>query len=199
MSRGETPGALGCVIMASGQGRRFGGNKLLAGLGGRPLICWVLEATEGVFPRRVVVTRSPDVAGLCREKQVTAVLHGLPLRSDTVRLGLEAVGEDLAGCLFCQGDQPLLSRESVLALVRRARLEPEKIWRLAYGDTAGAPVLFPRWAFPLLRRLPRGKGGGVLLARYPQQVGLVFAREPWELWDVDVPGDLERLAERLSP
>lgn len=189
----------GCVIMASGLGRRFGGGKLLAPLGGTPLIRWVLEAAGDLFPRRVVVTRSPGVAALCQEAGHAVVLHGLPLRSDTVRLGLEALGEDLTGCLFCQGDQPLVSRESLMELARRARLEPEKIWRLAWGDMAGAPVLFPRWAFPLLRSLPRGKGGGAVLTQYPQLVGLVPAQNPWELWDVDVPEDLERLAERLPP
>ena len=34
---------LGCVIMASGTGQRFGGNKLLADFGGRPLISCILK------------------------------------------------------------------------------------------------------------------------------------------------------------
>ena len=52
-------GRLGCVVMASGVGRRFGGGKLLAGLWGRPLLQYALDATGGVFLRRVVVTRDP--------------------------------------------------------------------------------------------------------------------------------------------
>ena len=42
-------GQSGCVIMASGLGKRFGGNKLLARLKGRPLIQYALDATEGIF------------------------------------------------------------------------------------------------------------------------------------------------------
>ena len=49
-------GKIGCVIMASGLGRRFGSNKLLADFGGEPMICRILDATEGIFRRRVVVT-----------------------------------------------------------------------------------------------------------------------------------------------
>ena len=194
----ERPAALGCVIMASGLGRRFGGNKLMAELGGKPLICWVLEATEGIFSHRVVVTRHPDVEALCRRRQTPVVFHDLPYRSDTVRLGLEALGENLSGCMFCPGDQPLLSRESVQTMALRAAQERSFIWRLAYGDVAGTPVLFPRWAFPQLRALPQGKGGSVILQKNPGQVRLVPAREECELWDVDSPDDLKLVSSCLE-
>lgn len=180
--------------MASGLGKRFGGNKLMAELGGQPLIDWVLDATEGIFSRRVVVTRHADVEELCRQREVPVALHNFPHRSDTVRLGLDALGDGLSGCVFCPGDQPLLSRESVQAMAEQAAREPEFIFRLAWGDTAGAPVLFPRWAFPQLRTLPQGKGGSIILQKNPGQVRLVSARERWELWDVDSPEDLERLS-----
>ena len=199
MGKSSGPGAaLGCVIMASGQGKRFGGNKLMAELGGKPLIAWVLDATEGIFQRRVVVTRHAEVADLCRQRQIPAVLHDLPYRSDTVRLGLEALGDGLSGCMFCPGDQPLLSRESVQAIALSAAQGPEFIWRLAYGDAAGTPVLFPRWAFPLLRALPQGKGGSVILQKNPGQVRLVPARGEYELWDVDSPDDLKLVSTCLE-
>ena len=79
------------------------------------MICRAFRATEGLFDARVVVTRHREVANLARERGIAVVLHDLPLRSDTVRLGLQAVGE-AAGCLFCPGDQPLLRRETVAEL-----------------------------------------------------------------------------------
>ena len=79
---------VGCVIMASGMGKRFGGNKLMADFAGQPMIARILAATEGLFDRRVVVTRYEDVAAICREQRVEVILHDLPHRSDTVRLGL---------------------------------------------------------------------------------------------------------------
>ena len=106
--------SVGCVIMASGLGKRFGGNKLMADFRGQPMIGRILEATEGLYLRRVVVTRHEDVEAFCRERGVAAVTHDLPGRNDTVRLGLNAVGE-VDGCLFCPGDQPLLrDRKSVV-------------------------------------------------------------------------------------
>ena len=55
----------GCIVMASGVGVRFGGNKLMAELCGAPLIGHVVRATDDLFSRRVVVTRHADVAALC--------------------------------------------------------------------------------------------------------------------------------------
>lgn len=191
-------GKLGCVIMASGLGRRFGGNKLLSDFGGDALICRALDATEGIFEKRVVVTRSREVEALCLERKIPAVLHSLPRRSDTVRLGLEAMPADIKGCLFCPADQPLLSRETVASMALCAADGPEWIWRAGWKDRAGAPVLFPAWAFGELKTLPKGGGGRILLENYPEKVRLVSVLKPWELEDVDRPQDLLRLLEKAK-
>lgn len=113
--------SVGCVIMASGLARRFGSNKLLADFGGRPLLFRALEVTATpALAARVVVTRSAKVKALCDAQAVPCLLHSLPGRNDTVRLGLEALLEqcpNLAGCIFLPGDQPLLQRETLEALI----------------------------------------------------------------------------------
>lgn len=185
-------GNLGCVIMASGLGRRFGGNKLMADFHGAPMILRALSATDGIFRHRVVVTRHKDVAALCGARDTKVVLHDLPARSDTVRLGLEAVGA-VVGCLFCPGDQPLLRQETVAALALEAVNDPSSIWRPSSGETPGAPVLFPGWCFPALHSLPTGKGGGYVIRQYPQRLRTVPAESPWELMDADTPEALSTL------
>lgn len=182
----------GCVIMASGLGKRFGGNKLMADFHGKPMIQRALDATEGLFTRRVVVTRHESVAELCRQQNVEVVLHDLPNRNDTVRLGLEALG-DLDCCMFLPGDQPLLRRETVALLMENRKENPGSILRLAYEDTEGSPVLFPSWAFPELRNLPEGKGGGFVIKNHPHDVLRVFTANPFELADADTPETLELL------
>lgn len=189
-------GELGCVIMASGLGKRFGGNKLLADFGGAPLISRVLAATDGLFARRVAVTRHRDVAALCEAAGVQVVLHDLPHRSDTVRLGLEAVG-DVDGCLFCPADQPLLRRKTVQALAESAAADPSAIWRPACGGVQGAPVLFPRWTYRELRTLPVGKGGAFVAQAYPAAVRTVEVHDAYELYDADTPEALETLQDYL--
>ena len=87
---------VGCVIMASGLSRRFGTNKLLADFCGQPMLCraFAATATPGIAAR-IVVTRSEDVQALCRTQGVPVLLHSLPGRNDTVRLGLSALLEQL--------------------------------------------------------------------------------------------------------
>lgn len=188
-------GNLGCVIMASGLGKRFGSNKLLECFGGRPLICRALDATEGIFEKRVVVTRHEAVAQLCRERNVPVILHDLPNRSDTVRLGIEWMGQNVDGCLFCPGDQPLLSRETVELMALCG--DNEHIWQLSSGEHTGTPVLFPKWCFEELKSLPLGRGGNVLVKKYPDRVRRVPAREEAELRDIDTREDLEELRNDL--
>lgn len=109
----------GCIVMASGAGVRFGGNKLMAELCGEPLVGHVVRATDGLFDRRVVVTRHADVAALCETLGAQVVLHDEPGRNDTVRSGMEAMD----GCdtvTFVQGDQPLIRPASIAALLRAA-------------------------------------------------------------------------------
>ena len=159
----------GCIIMASGTSTRFGANKLIAKIGGVPLIQHVLRATGGLYARRVVVTRHPDIARLCDMRGVEVVLHDEPLRNDTVRLGMEKMA-DCDTVTFVQGDQPLVSANSLAALLRGAESHPDCIWRASFRGTPGAPVLFPSWSFDELRSLPHGKGGGVVAKAHKERV-----------------------------
>ncbi|MGN0425698.1 MAG: NTP transferase domain-containing protein [Acetatifactor sp.] len=189
----EPFGKTGCVIMASGLGRRFGGNKLMADFDGEPLIGKALESTEGVFAKRVVVTRSEEVARFCGERGAEVILHDKPRRSDTVRIGIQSMGEEITHCMFVPGDQPMLRRETVQSLALAARWDTCHIHRLRFGDRTGAPVVFPKGLFEELERLPEGKGGGYLADKYPEHVKYARALCGEELEDVDTREDLERL------
>lgn len=192
--RNDLFGNIGCVIMASGEGKRFGGNKLMTDFKGKPMIQWTLEATDGIFVRRVVVTRHPDVQQLCESQKIPVVLHDLPYRNDTVRLGLEAVGQGLTGCVFCPGDQPLLTWDTVAALALCAKNNSKSIWRTAYGDTPGAPVYFPEQYFAELCHLPEGKGGNVIVRKNMDNVSFLVVSNRLELVDVDTRECMEQLA-----
>lgn len=187
---------IGCIIMASGFGKRFGGNKLMADFCGKPMVQKALDATDGLFFKRVVVTRHESVAELCREQNVDFVLHDLPHRNDTVRLGLEALGDPDA-CMFLPGDQPLLRRETVAMLIQSWKEHPDCMVRPIHEDTEGSPVLFPAWAFPELKTLPEGKGGGVVIKKHPHDMIRVSVSDPFELADADTPETLE-LLQQLS-
>lgn len=203
----EQPFAVGCVIMASGRSTRFGSNKLLAPFGGQPLLCRAFAATHTpLVAERVVVTRHAQVQELCNAQGIPVVLHDLPGRNDTVRLGLAAMLErcpDLAGCMFLPGDQPLLRRATVdqlLTAFAQTQKETERvIFRLGApagngpDPLVGSPVLFSNGFFPELLTLPEGKGGSVLLHKYPTLVHTACIAQPEELADTDTPAALAQL------
>lgn len=188
---------VGCVIMASGGGKRFGSDKLLAEFNGAPLAARAIELSAA-FDAAVVVTRSEGVSTLCNERGAEYILHSKQLRSDTVRIGIEHMTYT-DGCCFMAADQPLLSRGSVDALIDTFRTHPDRICRLAYDGEPGNPVIFPRSLYEELANLPSGRGGGIIAKKYPERVMLVPVRNKYELFDVDTKEQLEELISLISP
>ena len=211
-----------CVIMASGEGKRFGGNKLLASFRGAPLYHGILKAAAPLFkaapqesaPRDLlVVTRHVEIAAWCRENSVRVLLHDLPERNQAIRLALAALNcagtesvsdihaapEKLSaeqlpdGCLFCPADQPLVTEESLHRMIKAFQKAPDRIIRLSYQGTEGSPVLFPASLFPELAALPPGTGGREVIRRHPELVTAVEAQSPEELKDADTPEALREL------
>ena len=189
---------IGLVIMASGLGRRFGKNKLLEELGGKPLIKWILDATEGSFDKRVVVTRNEEVKILCDGLGIECIIHALPNRNDTVRLGLSALADEVDYCFFSPGDQPLISVASITKLTETAKTHPDKIVRPRWGGTDGAPVGFPKRFFEALQSLPEGKGGNLIAQKDPESVLAIEIPDACELWDIDTAEDLEKIKAVLA-
>ena len=192
---------VGCVIMASGLSRRFGTNKLLADFCGQPMLCRAFDATATPgIAARIVVTRSENVQALCRAHGVPVLLHSLPGRNDTVRLGLSALLEqqpELSGCMFLPGDQPLLRRESVGSLVDFYREHPEHIAALGHDGVRGNPCLFPARLFPELLALQGDHGGNQVIRRHEEDLLLWEVPAP-ELTDVDTPQVLAQLRRDMA-
>ena len=185
---------LGCVVMAAGNARRFGENKLAAEVQGRSLIRRALEAVPPEdFYRVVVVTQYPEVLDLARSFRFTALRNEHPDWgiSHTIRLGLEALG-DCDGALFLVSDQPLLRRERVAVLAALWRAQPEKIAALAHNGVRGNPCLFPARFFPELLELQEDRGGNTVIRRHEEDLILLEAAES-ELTDVDTPEALREL------
>ena len=188
---------IGCVIMASGMARRFGSNKLLHDFHGEPMMVRILRSTaQCSFSQRLVVTRHPEVQAICQTESVSCLLHDLPRRSDTVRLGVEKLLEaepDLDGIMFAASDQPCLTAASIENLCNAFSNDPSNIYRLRWEDTMGNPVIFPRSVFENLLNLPEGKGGGAIIKAHPELVRTVSALDEKELIDCDTPEILQSL------
>ena len=183
---------IGCVIMAAGNGRRFGENKLAATLNGKPLIRYALEAVpQGL--EVVVVTQYDAVAAMAAEYGFHCIKNEHPEWgvSHTIRLGTEHLLH-CDGILYMVSDQPFLQRSSVDQIVDLWRSNPSCIVGAAHNGVRGNPDLFPRDLFPALLSLEGDQGGGGIIRANEDRLLLVEIHKN-ELSDVDTKAALEAI------
>lgn len=187
---------IGCIVLAAGKSVRFGGNKLLAPLAGKLLLEHTLDAIPlPCFSQVVAVVSDPEVETLCCRHGVQAVAYEGGPHSQSIRLGLEAV-QNVDGCLFILGDQPLCSSDSIRRLVSAFQARPQVVHRLAYQGRPSSPTLFPAHLFPALKKLTGEHGGMAAVGDTP--VLYTEAARPQELWDADTPEKLSRIQQYLQ-
>ena len=129
-------GSVWVVVVAGGEGRRFGGQKQFAQLGGRRVLDWALRAAEAVADGVVLVLPSSRAAvaplgssvgsgtsgrDAKRASCPVLVVGGGATRSASVRSGLAAVPLEAEVVVVHDAARPLASAslfESVVAAVR---------------------------------------------------------------------------------
>ena len=188
---------IGCVVMAAGNARRFGENKLAVQVQGKALFHRALEAVpEEQFDRTVVVSQYPEVLELAHRMGFVPVPNRHPDWgiSHTISLGLDALG-DCDAALFLVSDQPWLKRDSAEALAALWAQHPAKIAAMAHGGVRGNPCLFPARFFPELRAL-QGDCGGSAVIRCHEDALLLYEVSAGQLTDVDTRDALTALTEQ---
>ena len=186
--------SLGCLVMAAGSGRRFGGNKLAADLDGKTLIRRALEAVPAAqFTAVTVVSQYEDLEALAGQFGFSAIHNDRPDLglSHTIRLGTEAMCT-CDGILYMVADQPKLCQETVARLVEVFRQHPDKIVGAGHDGRRGNPNLFPARFFSELMAIT-GDHGGSSVIRAHEEAFLLVETDPAELFDCDTPEALESL------
>ena len=187
--------SIGCVLMAAGNARRFGDNKLAASVDGKTLIERALDAVpDERFSRVVVVTQYDEVESLARGRGFAVIRNRHPDRgiSHTISLGTTALQNDCGAICYMVSDQPLLRRESIAGAVDLFREHNDRIVALAHGGTRGNPCIFPRRFFPELLALREDRGGNTVIRAHEDAL-LLYEVDKRELTDVDTPQALRDL------
>jgi len=195
----EQPGRqVAAIVLAAGRSSRMGGpNKLLAEIGGRPLVRIVAEAALASRARPVIV-----VTGHQRER-VEAALAGLdvvlvhnPAYADglsaSLKAGIAAVPPAADGAIICLGDMPQVDARLIDRLL--AAFDPERGALVAVptiGGKRGNPVVWSRRFFSDLSTLTGDVGARGLIASYPEAVVEVATTDDAALTDVDTPDALD--------
>lgn len=192
------------AVLAAGEGSRFGGGKQLALLGGKPLVCWPVEAAlasglDGVLvvvghhaaQVRKVVPPDPRVEIINNPKPEEGMGGSLALAA---RRALEL---DAVGLVMLLGDMPLVDPAVIGQVAWAAQQAPAGAAAGSVEGKRSHPVAFTRRHFDELCGLGGDKGAREVLTRLKNGLGLV-AVAPESRFDVDRPEDLIRALELLK-
>ena len=199
------------LFLAAGEGRRFGGGKLLRPHRGRPLVAYALDTlaesrNRGLIAGGVAVIpdRNTALRQLARDRGLRVCNNrdpGLGL-SHSLQIGLEAMDQfalDPApdAALILLGDQPRVPIAAIERVVDAWRTGAGPVIRPLYagaGEEPGHPVIVTREGWKLVGLLSGDAGLGPLLRERPDLVTTVAVEGSNP--DIDTPEDLARLDER---
>ncbi|TCT04647.1 NTP transferase domain-containing protein [Aquabacter spiritensis] len=188
---------IAAVVLAAGRGTRMGGpNKLLAEIGGRPVVRRVAEAALASRAEPVIVVTGHEGAEVVR---ALGGLDVIPIANPnyaqglatSLAAGIAAVPEGAAGALVMLGDMPLLEAETIDRLIAAfSPVEGRLIVVPVAGGRRGNPVLWSRRFFAALSALEGDIGARALIAAHAEAVFEVEVAGEGTHLDVDTPAAL---------
>ena len=194
---------IAAIVLAAGRSTRMGGpNKLLAELGGKPLVRIVTEQAlaskvEGV----IVVTghQADEVRNALRGLDVTFAhnpdfAEGL---ASSVKTGVAALSAKADGAVICLGDMPLIDAHLIDRLIEAFVPDRGNLIAVPVSDgRRGNPVLWSRRFFHELMTLDGDIGARHLISRHSEAVAEVQVEGHGAFLDIDTPQALEAARQR---
>ena len=194
------------IYMAAGNSRRFGSNKLLYELDGKPMYRHLLDHLVEIKDRyNKLKSDSPviDITVVTRYREILDYCSSIPdchavLSPDsekgisyTIKAGIMAVQEQKKTgmqdyYMFAVADQPYLKSQSVIKLIDRVLKNTggrRLTFSLRCGDAVGNPCVFNSSLIPQLLSLEGDKGGRSVAKKH--DCVYVDIADERELMDID--------------
>lgn len=186
------------ILLAAGAGSRFGGDKLLALLHGKPLVLHALDALRPAVTEVIAVVRpgSERLATLLVQAGARVAVcdeasHGM---GHSLACGARLAPAD-TNLLIALGDMPAVTPDTIARVI--AALDAGATIAVpCHRGRRGHPVGFAARLVPMLRVLTQDQGARSVLLANAEAVLEIPVDDPGVLADVDTPVDLERLSER---
>ncbi|SCX86657.1 nucleotidyltransferase family protein [Microvirga guangxiensis] len=183
------------IVLAAGRGTRFGEEpKLLARLGGKPLVRHVAEAAAHSRAHPVIVVTGH------RAEEVEFQLQGLPVgivRNDlfgdglstSLKAGFSALPPETRAAIVLLGDMPFVTTELIDALIAgwQEKGEPAALIP-TYGGQRGNPVVLSCALQAAVKTLSGDTGAGLILRGRTDVV-------EWPTDDAAIVRDIDTLEE----
>ena len=144
----DAPGDCVAIILAAGDGSRYGSNKIIdAELADEPIGLHTAQRYRDVLPTYIVTRAEDDPARAMFEgagyKTIPAKNAALGMGNSVAAGGVAAIaGTNATSCLIGLGDMPLVS-SATIRLLRDKLLEGHALVRPRYKGREGNPVGLP--------------------------------------------------------
>jgi nicotine blue oxidoreductase len=184
------------VLLAAGEGSRFGQPKALVTVEGQTLAergARLLRA-GGADPVLIVAGAAPVEVGDAQTVNNPDWRTGM---GSSLRAALRVLaGGDAGAAVIALADQPLVGPEAVARLIAAYRAGAA-VAVAAYEGRPRNPVLLAREHWPEVIETATGdQGARAFLHAYPDLVTLVECGDTGRPDDIDTPADLDRIAGR---
>jgi molybdenum cofactor cytidylyltransferase len=196
---------IAAVVLAAGRSTRMGAiNKLIAEIGGKPLVRIAAEQALASRAKPVIVVTGHE------HERVEAALAGLPVRfvnnpdyadglGTSLKAGIAAVPADADGVVVCLGDMPQVDARLIDKLI--AAFDPERgalVVVPSIDGRRGNPVVWSRRFFHDLTAISGDIGARHLIGSYAEAVVEVPVAGEAALTDVDTPESLSAVKAEIE-
>lgn len=181
------------VVPAAGRSERFGSMKLLADIGGEPLVNRTLSSLieAGIAPVVVVLSAvTPlDTVPLMSHANVRTVVNRDPSRGmfSSIQCGLSVAKAE--AIVVLPADMPFVATTTI-ALVARTCLETGRVVVPVFNGRRGHPIGIPGGLRDGLLMMPPDRSLKDALAALGEELLLVDVHDEGVVRDVDVKSDL---------
>lgn len=184
---------IAAIMLAAGTSSRFGSNKLLYEIEGRPMYAHTLdmlcEAAEGNL---TVVTRQEcgEIAGAAQKAGARVLYNPNPQEgiASSLKIGLRANLEADA-CLFAVSDQPWMKTDTVKELIRLFKSSGKGMACVSFEGKTGNPCIFSRKYYQALLSLTGDRGGKRVIDAKREDTAFLSVENLRELADIDKISD----------
>ncbi len=197
---------ISAIVLAAGEAKRMGQNKVLLPWQGKTLLEHVLDQLLHSRVDEVILVLGHE-AGRIREKisarGITIVVNPAYQEgmSASLRLGLSTTDKRAEAFLVVLGDQPGIRKEMINQLIEAFHnaLPRKNIVLPIYRSKPGHPVLFGIRYREEMGKLKGDVGGRQILADHPEDILSLEMDTDEVLQDIDTPEDYREYLKRKEP